>query len=202
MSSLAPLKGSVDPAARVYAQALADGAEAQGGLPLLQEVGKHLARAAEDWRSRRSFAMYFLSPRVADARKQQAADGLAGLGAPPVLRNFLRLLLRRNRLLHLPAIADTFHALLDRRLGRLPVTLATATAMSPDAVLRWTEVLRRALGKDPVVRHVVRPELVAGAVVIAGDVVADGSARRQLDDLRRRIIESGQRERATHATES
>jgi ATP synthase F1 delta subunit len=192
----------VDPAARVYAQALAESAEGAGGLDVLQQVAKHLARAAEDWEARRSLGMYFLSPRVPAARKEQAADGLAGLGAPPVLRNFLRMLLRRNRLIHLPEIATAFQMLLDRRLGRVPVVLATAEPMAEDRIAGWTEVLRGALGKDPVVRHVVRPELLAGAVVIAGDVVADGSARRQLDDLRRRIVESGQRERALHAPQS
>jgi F-type H+-transporting ATPase subunit delta len=211
--SVAPLKRTVDPAARVYAMALADAAEAAGGVALLREVAAGLSRASEDWRTRRALGMYFLSPRVSGAKKRHAVEGLGGLGVPAVLRNFLQLLLRRNRLIHLPAIADTYGEVLDRRLGRMPVTLATAAPMPAEEIARWADLLRTALGKDPVVRHVVRPELVAGAVVVAGDVVADGSARRQLAELSRRIIETGHKlatqpdttlpeERALHAPQS
>jgi F-type H+-transporting ATPase subunit delta len=206
MSAAAPSPASVavqgrtvDPAARRYAEALLEAADARGGTALLQEVGATLSRAAGEWRGRRSIGLYFLSPRVGGEQKARTIEALAGGRWPPIVRDFVLLLLRRKRLIHLPAIADAFAALLDRRLGRMPVTLATAVPMPAEGIARWTASLRAALGVGPVVRHVVRPDLIAGAVVVAGDVVADGSARRALEELRRRIIETGHRERATHA---
>ena len=68
---------------------------------------------------------------------------------------------------------------------------ANDAMMPAEQIERWADVLRKALGKEPVVKHVVRPELIAGAIVRAGDVVADGSARRRLNELKQRIIRRG-----------
>jgi F-type H+-transporting ATPase subunit delta len=187
-----------DPVARVYAQALLQAADAAGGVPTLTEVGDRCAGAAEAWRTRPTLAMFFLSPTVTDDAKVHALDALLSAGgAPAVWQNFLRLLLRRNRLLSLPEIAGAFRILLDERLSRQPVTLVTAAPVPQDDLNRWVAALRTALGREPVVRHVVKPEILAGAIVVAGDVVADGSVRRQLNQWHRRLIERG-----SHARES
>ena len=180
----------------VYAEALSQAAEARGGLESLREVGEALAALEAAWEKDRVFRAYFLSSEVSSAVKRATVRRL-GATLPKLLADFLDLLLRRGRLFLLPPIAKAYAKHLDQRLGRVQVLLATAAPIPSGRVERWTASLRAALQKEPVVRHVVKPDIVAGAVVRIGDTVADGSIRRRLLSLKREIIERG-----THALQS
>ena len=171
-----------------YAQALFEACEAQGGLPMASEAGQALAGLAEAWTKDRRLRGYFEAGEVGKAAKEAAVTRL-GERLPKLVANFARLLLRKGRLDLLPGISDAMDALLNKRLERVPVVLATAVAMPPERLARWTETLKAVSGKEPVVKNIVRPDLVAGAVLRVGDWVADGSVRRRLAELRHAIIE-------------
>lgn len=174
--------------ATAYAQALLQASQAQGGLPAAEAASEALSALAEAWRGDRRLRGFFLASEVSGAEKRAALDRLAA-GLPGLTGNFLRLLLAKGRLALLPDVADALTGLLDERLGRVPVVLATAVPMPPERLARWAESIRSATGRLAVVKNVVKPELVAGAVVRIGDVIADGSARRRLAELKRTIIE-------------
>jgi F-type H+-transporting ATPase subunit delta len=178
------------PLAAVYAQALAEVVEAEGGTALLQEAAARITALGKAWEENRTLRAYLHSARVPAVVKRATFERLFA-DWPRTIANFVRLVYRRDRLDMLPEIGEAVARVVDERLGRIPVTLATARAMSPQQIGQWSDVLRSALGKEPVIRHVVRPELVAGAVVRAGGVVADGSARRRLTELKQRIIRRG-----------
>jgi F-type H+-transporting ATPase subunit delta len=175
----------------VYARALAEAVEAEGGVGALQETHDLLAAVAAAWEDDRTFRSYFMSSEVPRAVRAAAMDRLVEARMPRLVANFLRLLLRRGRLPLLAEIAEAFHLLLDERLGRVPVTITTAVPIAESDLRTWTDAVRTALGKDAVVEHVVRPEILAGAVIRAGDRVVDGSARRRLAELQTAIIERG-----------
>lgn len=175
-----------------YATALFQASEAQGQLAAAREAGEALAALAQAWRQDRRLRGFFLASEVPGPEKRAALGRLA-TGLPGLLGNFLRLLLHKGRLALLPDVSDAYAALLDQRLGRVPVVLATAVPMPPERLARWAESIRSATGHEAVVTNVVKPELVAGAVVRIGDLIADGSARRRLADLRRQIIERAAR---------
>jgi F-type H+-transporting ATPase subunit delta len=180
----------VDPGGAIYAEALAGVVEAEGGLEALRETGERLAALGAAWREDRTLRAFFLSAEVSGTEKRAALDSVAAL-QPRVLGNFLRLLLARGRLVMLGQIEEAFAAILDRKLGRVPATLTTAVPMPEERLEAWRQALAAATGLEPVLRHVVRPEIVAGAIVQVGDTVADGSARRRLGELRRQILERG-----------
>ena len=174
--------------AGAYAQALFEATEAQGGIAAAREAGEALAALAEAWRKDRRLRGFFLSSEVSAAEKSATLDRLVA-SLPKLLANFVRLLLAKGRLALLPDIADAAVATLNRRLGRVPVTITTAVPMPPERLARWAQSIQAATGREPVLRTVVKPELVAGALVQIGDVVADGSARRRLAQFERHIVE-------------
>lgn len=178
--------------ARAYAEALLDSAAAQGGLEAARASGEALVALAQAWRDDRRMRAYFLSSKVTRAEKAAAIAAL-GQRLPAQVTAFVRLLDRKGRLDLLPAIADAAEASLDARLGRVPVTVSTAVPLSPEALARFAAQVAAATGKTPMARNVVKPELVAGAVVRIGDWLADGSARRHLVRLKQQIIERGTR---------
>ncbi len=179
------------PGGSIYAAALFEAVEAEGGVAALETVGAALAAVVGAWEGKRGLRAYFLSSVVSGAEKQAALSRVGAAGLPPLLARFLMLLQRRGRLALLPAIGTAYAERLDARLGRVPVTLTTAAPVEPQALAAWMGSIRAAIGGEPQLRHVVKPEILAGAIIRVGDRVADGSARRRLAELRQKIIERG-----------
>ena len=180
----------------IYARALAEAVEAEGGTALLQDVGDVLGSLCEAWESDRTLRSYFLATEVSTAQKEKALDTLVTGRFPKLLGNFLKLLLQRGRLSLLEEIGAAYRAILDEKLGRVPVTITTAVPVPEGEFRTWTEAIRGAVGGNAVVDHVVKPDIVAGAVIRVGDRVIDGSARRRLADLHHRIIQRGMQRHA------
>ena len=189
------MRGSDAPElAAVYAEALAEAADAKGALA---DVGERLAGFAAAWEKDHDLRSFFLSGAARREAKRAALGRLRPL-LGELVTDFLGVLLRRGRLFLLPEAARSFAALIDRRLGRVPVTIETATAPTPGDLESWRTRLRATIGKEPVLAHRVRPALIGGAVIRVGDVVADGSVRRRLHDLRERALKAS-RERSPNA---
>lgn len=173
---------------QVYAEALADAAEAQG---VLADVGAELIALARQWRVDPSLRAFFLSGAIRRDAKSATIDRVFRGKSSDLFTDFLHVLLRRNRLFTLPDAADAFDQILDAKLGRVPVTLTTAAAVEASDLSAWASRLASAIGKTPVLTHVVRPAILGGAIIRVGDMVADGSVRRHLSELRARIARVG-----------
>lgn len=180
----------------VYARALAEAVEAEGGTALLQDVGDVLGSLCQAWDDDRTLRSYFLATEVSSEKKREAMATLVEGRFPKLLGNFLKLLLERGRLNLLDEIGASFRVLLDERLGRVPVTITTAVPIPENEFRSWTEAIRGAVGGNAVVDHVVKPDIVAGAVIRVGDRVIDGSARRRLAELHHGIIQRGMQRHA------
>ncbi len=188
-----------DPGGVVYARALFEAVDAANGTEGLKHSCEILESMRAAWDKDRTFRAFFMAAEVRDGQKLEALNKIVSERFPKLTANFLRLLLRRERLHLLPDIAVSFRALLDERVGRTPVTLTTAVPVPEDQFLAWEAQIRDTLGGEPDIEHIVDPSILAGAILRVGDSVTDGSARRQLNDLRKRIIERGT---SPHAVQS
>jgi F-type H+-transporting ATPase subunit delta len=180
----------------VYARALAEAVEAEGGLGLLTDVEGVLRGVTAAWEGDRTFRSYFLASEVPRQQRKAALTRLVEGRMPKLFGNFLRVLLARGRLSLLPEIDVAYRQIVDARLGRVQVTITTAVPVPESDFRRWTQALKDATGAEAVVEHAVKPEIIAGAVIRVGDRIADGSARRSLADLQTRIIERGKQHHA------
>ena len=180
----------VDPLAAVYADALGQVADERGGPELLQEVGEALTALGQAWAQDRYLRAYFLSAMVKQEQKEESLAKLLDT-LPPILSDFVRVMIHHGRGRNIDMVANAFEAWLDERLGRVPVKITTATETTDEQLEVWKERIRQAMGKDPVLEHAVNPALIAGATIRVGDLVVDGSARKKLADLRQSVMERG-----------
>ena len=186
----------VDPLGALYAEVLGEVAWERGGEELLREVGDALSALGHVWATDRMLRAYFLSAMVPEQEKQQSLARLMD-ALPPLVRDFMKLLMRRGRGRIVDRVALAFEDYMDRKLGRIQVTLSTATPIEDTQKEAWIADLRAATGKEPVLHTEVKPELIAGAVLQVGDTIADGSARHRLNELKARV-----RERGKHALQA
>ena len=119
---------------------------------------------------------------------QAAGDDSVFGGSSQHGTNFLKLLLEYGRVDVLPEIADRFDALKAEVENTVDVTVTSATALSDAQMQEIESALRSLLGREISLSTEIDENLIAGAVVRAGDVVIDGSLRSRLESLSNALV--------------
>jgi F-type H+-transporting ATPase subunit delta len=175
--------------ARNYAQALLLAAEAggkEGGA--VEQYGRLMDAVAGAVQADERIAVALDSPRVAKATKAALLERALGDVTPPEFVRFLQAVVRRGRQGLLSEIAEEYQALVDQKLDR--VHAGVVLVEEPDARLakQIVERLTAAIGKDVRAHFRAEPGIIGGVVVRVGDRVYDGSLKRKLAVLRRKML--------------
>ncbi|MCG8425184.1 MAG: ATP synthase F1 subunit delta [Proteobacteria bacterium] len=104
--------------------------------------------------------------------------------ASPVVRNFILLLLDRERVAALPDISRELNAMIDQHIGRVKAEVSSAAALTKAQLTQLKTILETISGKSVELENKEDPELLGGMVAKVGDVVYDGSLRTQLSQIR------------------
>ena len=121
------------------------------------------------------------SPLYPEAtRKSLFATGADKVGMAPIVRSFVNLLVEKKRVQHIAEIADYYHKLIDEHANVARAQLSAATALSEGVVGEIALSLEKMTGKKVVIEFKEDPSLIGGVVAQIGDLVLDGSVRRQL----------------------
>ncbi|MBW3600322.1 MAG: ATP synthase F1 subunit delta, partial [Planctomycetes bacterium] len=131
-----------------------------------------------------SFDAVLKSPRVSHEEKVRLLHKSFQGKMSATLLNFLKVVSRHGRLDALRAIHRAAQKLHHERMGRVEVLVRTAEPLPEEIHARIADRLRAALGREPVLRMEVEPELIGGVVIRVGDTVYDGSVAHQLVRLR------------------
>jgi len=174
----------VSAVSRRYAKALfALAKDAAAVSPTAEELARLAGLAAEP-----SVSTVLGSPLLSPAHRLDFARTLAHEAtASPLLTRFVCLLADHQRLAELPAIHRYFQQLLDQDLGRVRVTIRSASALSAQQQTELVATFATITGKHVVPTIVVDPELLGGVVVEAAGKVYDGSVRTQLARLAKEL---------------
>ena len=128
------------------------------------------------------------SPRVSKGAKGRILERALKGEAPPEFVRFLQAVVRRGRQGLFGEIAQEYLILLDKKLNRVHagVTLARETdaRTEKEIVTRLTE----ALGREVRAHFRTDRNIVGGVVVRVGGRILDGSVRRRLMALKRRML--------------
>ncbi len=171
--------------ARSYAETLFELALRHEGIEV---YGEGIAEVAGLLDENPRFRLFLETPRIDASAKKAVLRKVFAKAFPQHLVNFLLITIDKRRQRLLRKISREYQALLDDHLGRAHVEVTVARETDEADLASITERLQGLLGKS-VVPHVrVRPEILGGVVVRAGDTIYDGSVRRRLGDLRRQLM--------------
>jgi F-type H+-transporting ATPase subunit delta len=115
---------------------------------------------------------------------RRALDGLM----PVEFVRFLEAVVRRGRQGLLSEIAVEYQRLLDTKLNRVHAGVTVATAGDEKFETHIVRRLAQALGKEVRAHFQTDAAILGGVVVRVGDRVFDGSVRRRLTAMRRRML--------------
>ena len=171
--------------AKNYAEALLAAAE---GLGQVEPFGRLMDAVGGAIQADETIAVVLDSPRVAKAVKARLlTEALEGVAPLPFVR-FLEAVVRRGRQGLLAEIAQQYQALVDVKENRVHAGVTLATP-ADDALQRTiVERLGRLLGKEVRAHFRPDPRILGGMVVRVGERVYDGSLKRRLNLLRRRMM--------------
>ena len=152
-----------------------------------EQIGRELDRVVELF-DIDDVSNLFNNPKFdAAIRKSVLAELLTLVTVSPICRNFLFLLVDRNRVGNLPEIVMAYHNLSDEHTGRLRARVRVARPLSDADMERLRAVLQNATGRKVVVEQEQDESIVAGVVTHIGGRVYDGSVSNQLQILRTRL---------------
>lgn len=175
--------------ARNYAETLLDLARMQGGDRAIDDFATAIEEASELLRRDPRIQQFLDAPGVDVESKKRAVRAALSDRVPAPFLRFLLVVVEKRRQSLLGPISDEYHALVDELRGRVRAELILASEPDTDMQRELQGTLERRLGKTVVPTFRVDPTLMGGIVVRIGDRIIDGSVRRKIGTLRRRLLE-------------
>lgn len=123
------------------------------------------------------------SPRLTRAAIADLLNEIGGKRFDGAFQNLVRVLAENRRLGVIPEIAALFEQLRAVAESRVAAEVVSAQTLSEEQQAKIAESLRKRLGREVELSCSVDASLLGGAIIRAGDLVIDGSARGRLDRL-------------------
>jgi F-type H+-transporting ATPase subunit delta len=173
--------------ARNYAEALLLAGEAYGAAAV-ERYGRLMDAVAGALEADERIALALESPRVSKTDKSALLErALGDVGAPEVVR-FLQAVVRRGRQGLIAEIAQEYQGLEDVKLNRVHAGVTLRQEADAHLQKQIVERLSQAIGKEVRAHFRTDGAILGGVVVRVGDRIYDGSVRRRLGALRRKML--------------
>jgi F-type H+-transporting ATPase subunit delta len=174
--------------ARNYAETLFELARRNDST---QEYGDALETVAGLLEDVSRFRTFVETPRIDDEVKKSVIRKVLADRTPRHVVNFVLTTIDKRRQHLLREISQEYLLLLDDHLGREHVEVTVARPLDDTTAQMVSERLSKMLGRQAIPHVRVKPEILGGLVVRTGDTIYDGSVRRRLEGLRRRLLTAG-----------
>lgn len=177
---------SIETIARRYASALADVVLKNGETEVVQN---ELKAWQQMMTSSRELFEAFRNPAIAHLSKEKVLENLIKKAKPSkTTANFLRVLLKNNRLVELSEINERFEAVLAERRGEVTGQVVSARPLGESEKAELKTNLEKLTGKKVSLNFATNEEIIGGVVASVGSTIYDGSLKTQLENLRQQMI--------------
>lgn len=180
---------SVETVARRYASALADVVVNSSEKDTIQN---ELKTWEEMLTANRDLHNAFYNPAIAQESKEKVLETLIAKSNPSkTTANFLRVLLKNNRLMEIDAINEKFDSVLAERSGIVSASVTSSRELSEaeKADLR-ANLAKMTGGKEIKLDYKIDEQIIGGAITRVGSTVYDGSVKTQLELLKQQMIKN------------
>lgn len=171
--------------ARRYARALLSLGLEEGRH---EQYGDELESVVQALSQTREVGWVLANPGYTVEQRRSAVDALASvLRLSPLVVNFLGLLVDRQRIADLPAVARAYRGLVDQQMGRVRATVTSAQPLGDGDTARLREAIAAMTGRKIELDTRTDGALIGGVIAQVGNTMYDGSLRTQLLRLREEL---------------
>lgn len=172
--------------ARRYAKALVSIAEAAGTL---DETGAELEDAARAIDGHADLRRVLENPRFPKPVRLRLVESILSASAvSDLMRNFLRVVVEKDRVAELLSIASYYQELSDKKRGRVRAEIRSAAPLDEGFVDRLRKRLSEVTGGEVIIEAKQDESLIGGLTCRVGSTLMDGSIRNQLKGLREKLV--------------
>ena len=154
----------------------------------LRGWGKMINDVASAMQENPTLKLFLESPRISAAQKNAVLANAFQDRMPRLMVRFLQSLVKNRRQMLIPTIAREYLDLVDAAEGRMHAQVTVARDPSDADTKLVAKHLSRMFGKEVVPHMTVNQAIMGGLIVHVGDTVLDGSVRKRLLSLRRRML--------------
>ena len=168
--------------AKRYAKALFNLAAGEGRA---ERYGQELTELVHLLRQLPDLADALNNPLYPGAVKKGLFQSVADRsGMTPIMKSFVSLLIEKKRVAHLEDMRNYYFDLIDEHANVARAKIKSAIPLDEAALQNITQALEKIVGKKVLVDFQEDPELIGGVVAQIGDLVLDGSVRKQLYNIK------------------
>jgi F-type H+-transporting ATPase subunit delta len=172
-----------------YARALADVVLEAKLNPA--EVLQQLEDFAATFAGSKELREVLLNPSLPTAKRVAILDAVnRRIGCGPKVRNFLAVLISRERLAALSEIVEEYRLEMNRRLQISDAEVLTARPLQEQERAKLEREVAELAGTRVHATFLEDKSLIGGAIVRIGSTIYDGSVRGRLERLRERLVSS------------
>ncbi|HEV7993612.1 MAG TPA: F0F1 ATP synthase subunit delta [Gemmatimonadaceae bacterium] len=154
----------------------------------LRGWGKMLTDVATAMDENPTLRLFLESPKVSAEQKSAVLGKAFTDRMPRLMLRFIQSLVMHRRQMLIPEIAEEYLNLVDAAEGRMHARVTVARETDDAGRAAIAQQLSRVFGKEVVPHVSVDPSILGGVIVHVGDTVLDGSVRKRLASLRRRML--------------
>jgi F-type H+-transporting ATPase subunit delta len=132
--------------------------------------------------------LFLESPRISAQKKNEVMSAAFQDRMPRLMVKFLQSLVKNRRQMLIPEIAREYLDLVDAAEGRLHARVTVAMEQTEAEKHAIAKRLSTLFDRDVIPHVTVDPAIMGGVIVHVGDTVLDGSVRKRLATLRRRML--------------
>jgi len=174
--------------AKRYAKALVESIKEKGedfekALEELKLIKEFLQKNPKLYR----FLRQPVIPR--DDKVQMGKAFLDDLKISERIRNFLLLLIEKERIPLLDAIMDESRYIMDEVLGQVRGKVKSARPLTEEEIKDLRKSFEEVIGKKVVLEVEVDPSLIGGVVTLLEGIAFDGSVKGNLEQIKEKLME-------------
>ncbi|MGV8906641.1 MAG: F0F1 ATP synthase subunit delta [Acetobacterium sp.] len=167
--------------AKRYAQALFDTAVDK---KIVDGMYDEFSTVIDLFKSEAGFMNLMETPSVNTSEKKGILNRVFGESFNQYLRNFLSILIDKNRFEFLEEIYDNFKQLVFPYNNKVEATVLTVVPLDEVHRVALEAKLAKRFNKTVILINQIDETIIGGAVVYVGDQIIDGSIRNQLNQMK------------------
>ncbi|MBN2017540.1 MAG: ATP synthase F1 subunit delta [Candidatus Cloacimonetes bacterium] len=170
--------------ARRYSKALLEVIE-DSDLPRLENELLALQTILKD---NLEIEKFFISPIVEDSHKKEIVELLMKeLRAQDVIKNFLNVLIDKERIFFIADILNELLASIHKRLGIYDFDLVTAHEIDENTFQKIKKFVAKYVDGEVLFNHKINPNIKGGFLAYNDEMAINASIRNNLDELKRKF---------------
>ncbi len=123
------------------------------------------------------------SPLITRDEKRSLIEGILGPQSSGLSKQFLNLLVDKNRTDLFPFIVDRLQGVIRKKQGIQEATVVTARELHSSIIQLLEKALEKSTGKKMIIQSEVDPAILGGIQIRMGNQMIDGSIRSKLNTL-------------------